>query len=279
MNEGTHSFAQNLPPEIIIEIVLEIFEAQSDVAWTVASVCRSWRFATLNVTGRLWSRICIPVGTIPHALERRTLPNKRIETWLPTTPLYLDLRENSPLISNAFSDALSYGGHGEGGGNAFEHYFKGAMVDADTRSKPTGPMVDGPRGKGAGFVFLSVALQGLFGYSSFRRPRLNYASALCQRTVRRAATPSNRPPCDWVMPPSSVYCALSLDSHHVPKETGHCAASEDTLLKCAWHRLLSSWLLSSAPNMSHVPSIRSVLDSSIWSLRASILFCITMVLP
>ena len=80
MNEGTHSLAQNLPPEIIIEIVLEIFEAQSDVAWTVASVCRSWRFVALNVTRRLWSRIFIPVRTVPHALERRTLPNKRIET-------------------------------------------------------------------------------------------------------------------------------------------------------------------------------------------------------
>jgi len=75
------SLAQNLPPEIIIEIVLEILEAQWDVAWTIAAVCRSWRFAALNLTGRLWSRICIPVGTIPRALARRTLPNKRIETW------------------------------------------------------------------------------------------------------------------------------------------------------------------------------------------------------
>jgi len=90
INEGTHSLAQNLPPEFTIEIVLEIFEAQWDVAWTVASVCRSWRFAALNVTGYLWSRICIPVGTIPHALARRTLPNKRIGG--PITPFYLDLR-------------------------------------------------------------------------------------------------------------------------------------------------------------------------------------------
>jgi len=159
------------------------------------------------------------------------------------------------------------GGHGEGGGNAFEHYFKGAMVDADTRSKPTGPMVDGPRGKGASFVFLSAALQRLFGYSSFRRYRLNCASAPC--AVRRLHPIVHSIVHSTIHPiihprlgnASGVYCLLSLDSHHVREETGHCAASEDTLLKCARYRLLSaSWLLSSASNMSHAPSLRSVSD-------------------
>ena len=52
-----HTLAKNLPPDV--EIVLELFETQWDAAWTATSVCRSWRFAALNVTGRLWSRICI----------------------------------------------------------------------------------------------------------------------------------------------------------------------------------------------------------------------------
>lgn len=42
------------------------------------------------------------------------------------------------------------------------------MVDADTCTKPTGPMLVGPVDKGASLVLLSAALQGLFGYPSFR---------------------------------------------------------------------------------------------------------------
>jgi len=66
-------------------------------------------------------------------------------------------------------------------GYAFEHYSKGAMADADTRSKPTGPMVDGLVEEGASFVFLSAPLQGLFGCSSFRCPSTDLARVLCAR--------------------------------------------------------------------------------------------------
>jgi len=81
------------------------------------------------------------------------------------------------------SQALSaLRGAWKGGGNAFEHYFKGAMADADTRSKPTGPMVDGPVEKGASFVFLSAALRGLFGYiHPSGVHRLNYACCAARR--------------------------------------------------------------------------------------------------
>jgi len=94
-----------------------------------------------------------------------------------------------------------YGGHGEGGGNTFEHYFKGAMADADTRSKPTGPVVDGSVEKGASFEFLSAALQGLFGFHP--------SGELCPSVV----CPSTRdwvvhpPTHDWAMPPSGVYAS------------------------------------------------------------------------
>jgi len=175
INEGTHSLAQNLPFELIVEIVFELFEAQWDVAWTATAVCRSWRFATLNVTGRLWSRICIPFGTIPSSLARRTRPNKRIATWLqrggPTTPLYLDLRDNSPLISNAFSDALSTTGIMD---RVVE--MRLSIISREQwRMRTPAPNLRvlwlmGPVEKTASLVLLSAALQGLFGYPSFRRP-------------------------------------------------------------------------------------------------------------
>ena len=101
--------------------------------------------------------------------------------------------------------------------------------------------------KGTSFVFLSAALQGLFGYSSFQ---LNYAIAPC--TVRRLHHPrlGNAP-----VRASIASRVLAPTT----SETGHCVVSEDTLLKCARYRLLSaSWLLSSAPNISHTPSLRSV---------------------
>lgn len=175
IDESTHSLAQCLPLEIIIEIVLELSETQWDVPWTAASVCRSWRFAALNVTGRLWSRICIPSGTIPHSLARRTLPNKRIETWLqrggPTTPLYLDIRDNSPLISNALSDAL----HTTGAMNRLVEMRLSVISREQWRMRTPAPnlrvlWLTGPVDKCASLVLLSAALQGLFGYASFRRP-------------------------------------------------------------------------------------------------------------
>ena len=174
INEGTNTLAQNLPPEIIVEIVLELFETQWDVAWTATSVCRSWRFAALNVTGRLWSRICIPFGTIPSSLARRTLPNKRIETWLqrggPTTPLHLDLRDNSPLISNAFSDALNT----TGSMDRVVEMRLSIISREQWRMRTPAPNLRvlwlmGPIDKGASLVLLSAALQGIFGYPSFRR--------------------------------------------------------------------------------------------------------------
>ena len=174
INEREYTLAQNLPPEIIVEIVFELFETQWDVAWTAASVCRSWRFAALHVTGRLWSRISIPFGTIPYSLARRTLPNKRIETWLqrggPTTPLYLDLRDNSPLISNAFSDALNT----TGSMDRVVEMRLGIISREQWRMRTPAPNLRvlwllGPIEKGASLVLLSAALQGLFGYPSFRR--------------------------------------------------------------------------------------------------------------
>lgn len=175
INECTHSLAQNLPPELVVEIILELFETQWDVAWTATSVCRSWRFAALNVTGRLWSRICIPFGTIPPSLARRTLPKKRAETWLhrggPTTPLYLDLRDNSSLISNAFSDALST----TGSMDRVVEMRLSIISREQWRMRTPAPNLRvlwlmGPVEKGTSPVLLSAALQGLFGYPSFRRP-------------------------------------------------------------------------------------------------------------
>jgi hypothetical protein len=175
INEKAHSLAQNLPPEIIVEIVLELVETQWDVAWTTACVCRSWRFAALNVTGRLWSRIRIPVGTIPSSLARRTLPTRRIETWLqrggPTTPLYLDLRDNSPLISNAFSDAL----YTTGAMSRVVEMRLSIFSTEQWRMRTPAPNLRvlwlmGPVRKNKSFVLLSAALQGLFGYQSFQRP-------------------------------------------------------------------------------------------------------------
>lgn len=175
MNESTHSPAQSLPPEITIEIVLELSETQWDVAWTAASVCRSWRFAALNVTGCLWSRIYIPSGTIPHSLARRTLPNKRIETWLhrggPTTSLYLDIRDNSPLICNALSDAL----HTTGAMSRLVEMRLSVISREQWRMRTPAPnlrvlWLTGPADKRDSLVLLSAALQGLFGYASFQRP-------------------------------------------------------------------------------------------------------------
>ena len=175
INEGTRSPAQNLPPEIIIEIVLELVETQWDIAWTTAAVCRSWRFAALNITGRLWSRICVPVGAIPSSLVRCTLPNQRIDTWLqrggPTAPLQLDLRSNSPLISNAFSDALNT----TGAMNRVVEMRLSIVSREQWRMRTPAPNLRvlwlmGPVEKGASFVLLSAALQGLFGYPSFCRP-------------------------------------------------------------------------------------------------------------
>jgi len=158
------------------------------------------------------------------------------------------MRENSPLISKAFSDALST----TGGMERVVEMRLSIISREQWRIRTSAPnlrvlWLTGPVEKGASFVFLSVALQGLFGYSSFR---LNYANAPC--TVRQLHHPrlGNAPRrasiASRVLTPTT-------------SETGHCAVSEDTLLKCARHRLLSaSWLLSSAPNMSHTPSLRSV---------------------
>ena len=186
LNECTHSLAQNLPPELIVEIILELFETQWDVAWTAASVCRSWRFAALNITGRLWSRISIPFGTIPSSLARRTLPNKRIETWLhrggPTTPLYLDLRDNSPLISNAFSDTLNT----TGSMNRVVEMRLSIISREQWRMRTPAPNLRvlwlmGPVEKCASLVLLSAALQGLFGYPSFRCPSTSLRELHLQR--------------------------------------------------------------------------------------------------
>jgi hypothetical protein len=184
--ESTYPLAQILPPEIIVEIVLELFETQWDIAWTATSVCRAWRFAALNVTGRLWSRIRIAFGTIPSSLARRSLPSKRIETWLqrggPTTPLYLDLRDNSPLISNAFSDALNT----TGAMNRVVEMRLSIISREQWRMRTPAPNLRvlwlmGPVEKAASLVLLSAALQGLFGYPSFRRPSTSLRELHLQR--------------------------------------------------------------------------------------------------
>ena len=88
INEGTHS-RPNLPLEIIVEIVLELFETQWDAVWTATSVCGSWQFAALNVIGRLSSRTYIPFGTMPSslALPRFQQENRSLATtWGPNNP-------------------------------------------------------------------------------------------------------------------------------------------------------------------------------------------------
>ena len=175
INEKARSLAQNFPPEIIVKIVLELVQIQWDVAWTTACVCRSWRFAALNVTGRLWSHIYIPVRTIPSFLAGRTLPNRRVETWLqrggPTIPLYLDLRDNSPFVSNAFSDALR-----TTGAMSRVVWMRLSIYSTEQwRMRTPAPNLRvlwlmAPVGEYRSFVLLSAALQGLFGYQSFQRP-------------------------------------------------------------------------------------------------------------
>ena len=162
------------PPEIIVEIVLELFDIQWDAVWTATSVCRSWQFAALNDIGRLSSRTCIPFGTMPPSLAQPTLTNKRIETLLqrrgPTTPLHVDLRGTSPLISNTFLGALNTTGSMD---KVVEMHL--SIISREKwrmRTPAPNPRVlwlMGPVYRGVSLVMLSAALQGMSGYPFFRR--------------------------------------------------------------------------------------------------------------